>query len=64
MRAEPSKSAPVLDSYGPGAFFVVMEPDGDFPSPVVLQEGEAWVRVRAEDGLAGWVLVVDLDPSP
>jgi hypothetical protein len=43
-----------------GSIFKVMEPDGDFPSPVVLQDGEAWVRVRAEDGLAGWVLVVDL----
>jgi SH3-like domain-containing protein len=46
----------VLDTYGPGTLLGVLEPTGDHPGYPVLNEGQTWVRVRAVDGLVGWVM--------
>ncbi len=52
--AEPSLEAQILDTYAPGIALTVLEPGGDFRGYPVEIDGAGWVRVRAEDGLAGW----------
>jgi hypothetical protein len=54
LHAEPSESAPVLDSLGDGATVIVLEPGGDFTAYPVEADGHGWARVRAADGLVGW----------
>ncbi len=46
---------PVLEVYEGGAAFTVLEPGLDKSAYPVVADGASWVRVRAGDGLAGWV---------
>ncbi len=55
LHASASSSSPVLEVYEPGATFVVMDSDDDAADYPVVIAGGAWYRVRAADGLAGWV---------
>ena len=48
-------SAPVLEVYAAGSSFTVLEPGLDKGAYPILADGASWVRVRAGDGLAGWV---------
>jgi hypothetical protein len=52
---EPSAAGAALELYGPGAAFTVLEPGLDMGAYPILADGQSWVRVRAGDGLAGWV---------
>lgn len=53
--AEPDLQAPRFSQYAAGSRFTVVEPDGDFAAYPVEVQGRRWYRVRAEDGLVGWV---------
>lgn len=54
--ADADPAAPVLAEYAAGAAFTVLEPGGDYAAYPVVVAGIPWYRVRAEDGLAGWVM--------
>jgi hypothetical protein len=53
--ADADPAAPVLAEYAAGAAFVVLDPGGDYGAYPVEVDGVPWYRVRAEDGLVGWV---------
>lgn len=56
LYAAPEPTAATLDEYRAGATFVVIaSPDDLGPYPVELN-GVRWYRVRAADGLVGWVI--------
>jgi hypothetical protein len=56
MYAEPDPTSPRLAEYAAGSNLTVIEPDGDYLEYPVIVEGQRWYRVRAEDGLVGWVV--------
>ena len=60
LRVAASPSSSIMDTYGIGAEFEVLEPTDGTESYPVLVNGVAWIRVRAEDGLVGWVGVDDV----
>lgn len=56
LYAAPEPTAATLDEYVAGATFVIIaSPDDLGPYPVELN-GVRWYRVRAADGLVGWVI--------
>lgn len=55
LYAAPDTSLPALASYTAGTAFLIMEPDGEFAEYPVQVFDEPWFRVRAEDGLVGWI---------
>lgn len=55
IHADASQESMVLDSFGPGVVLDVIDPSGDYVEYPVRVEGFGWVRVRAADGLVGWV---------
>lgn len=55
LYAAPDTSLPALASYPAGAQFMIVAPDGEFPEYPVQVLDAPWYRVRAEDGLVGWV---------
>ena len=50
----------IVALYDSDTRFTVMEPDRYHPAYPVILDGVEWVRVRAADGLAGWVKVSEL----
>ena len=52
----------VLDVYQDGAAFEIMAPGADVADYPVKSDGRTWYRVRASDGLVGWVSVDRLVP--
>lgn len=52
--ATAASSSSVLEVYGSGAPFTVLEPNEAYTAYPVANGGASWVRVRAVDGLAGW----------
>jgi hypothetical protein len=56
LYAEPDFAAARFAEYAAGSRFTVMEPDGDYGEQPVIVDGQRWYRVRAEDGLAGWLV--------
>ncbi len=62
--AQAAADAPVLDSVGEGVPLTVLEPSGDYTGYPVIAGGHGWVRVRAADGLVGWVVTDTLALQP
>jgi hypothetical protein len=54
LYATAASSSTVLEIYGSGVAFTVLEPNDQFTAYPVSNGGASWVRVRAGDGLAGW----------
>jgi len=49
------RDAAVMSQYVAGTSFTVLEPSGDYPAYPVDVAGEQWIRLRADDGLVGWL---------
>ncbi len=60
--AEPN--APTLAEYAAGDRFTVLGPPGDIVVYPVELSGVRWYRVRAEDGLVGWVMADGIEIVP
>ena len=58
--AEPDQAAARFAQYAAGSQFTIVEPDGEFTMYPVEVDGQHWYRVRAEDGLVGWVVDQDV----
>lgn len=52
----------VLDMYQDGAAFEILAPGAEVTAYPVERDGRMWYRVRASDGLAGWVTADQLVP--
>ena len=63
LYADASQQAPVMNEYLSNATFTLLEPSGDYTAYPVTQEGKAWYRLRAADGLVGWVPTDELAPN-
>ena len=64
LYADADADAPPLAQYDAGTEFVVVEPGDDFTAYPVEQNGVRWYRVRADDGLVGWVMADAISPKP
>lgn len=62
LYADADPDSLTLDEYNPIAIFVVVEPTADFARYPVEINGVRWYRVRAEDGLVGWVMADGVNP--
>ncbi len=60
--AAPGSDKLLMDLYVDGATFTIIEPSGASSDYPVELDGQAWYRVRASDGLVGWVIVDRLVP--
>lgn len=58
--AEPN--VPTLDEYAAGDRFIILGPPDDVTIYPVELAGVRWYRVRATDGLAGWVIADGIEP--
>ena len=55
LYSDASVNAPVMAIYAEGTAFTVLEPSGDYGAYPIEQAGHRWYRLRAADGLIGWV---------
>ena len=61
--AAPEPAAATLAEYVAGDLLTVVEPPGDIASYPVELNGVLWYRVRAADGLVGWVMADGIELS-
>lgn len=61
--AAPEPVAPTLAEYAAGDLLTVVEPPGDIATYPVELNGVLWYRVRAADGLVGWVMADGIELS-
>ena len=55
-------NVPTLDEYAAGDRFTILGPPDDVPIYPVELAGVRWYRVRAADGLVGWVIADGIEP--
>lgn len=55
LYADAHLAAPIMDVYATGTLFTIVEPSGDYKSYPVENDNRQWYRLRAADGLVGWV---------
>lgn len=55
LLADADQKSLVLNEYGEGEEFTVLAPSGDYDAYPVDLNGTSWVRLRAADGLIGWL---------
>jgi len=63
LYTEPRLDSPVMDVYGEGALFTVVEPSGEYGTYPVGDSEREWYRLRAADGLVGWAILDGLTPT-
>lgn len=64
LYTDADRNAVVMNQYGAGASFTILEPSGDYDAYPVDVAGEGWYRLRAEDGLVGWLPAALLTINP
>jgi len=64
LYVDASRQAPVMNQYAVEASFTLLAPSGDYSAYPVEAAGEAWYRLRAEDGLVGWAPAAMLASLP
>jgi hypothetical protein len=60
--ADADPTAPRFGEYPAGTVLTVVEAGGDFGGYPVAVDGRRWYRVRAPDGLVGWVIEPGSEP--
>ena len=55
LRADAADDSLILQRYAIGEALEVLEPSGDYADYPISIGGQEWVRVRAGDGLVGWL---------
>lgn len=60
LYSDASADAMVMAIYADGEEMTIVEPSGEHDGYPVTVEGAQWVRVRAADGLVGWVVAGNL----
>ncbi len=55
LYADADRQAVVMNQYGVSSLFTLLEPSGDYLAYPVTAEGADWLRLRADDGLVGWL---------
>ena len=55
LYADANRQAMVMNQYAASSVFTLLEPSGDYLAYPVTAEGADWLRLRADDGLVGWL---------
>jgi hypothetical protein len=63
LYGDASRQALVLNQYSATAAFTLLEPSGEYAAYPVTQEGTDWYRLRADDGLVGWLPADEVAPN-
>jgi len=64
LYADATDAAMLMKSYAAATQFTVIEPSGDYDTYPIVTSEDQWYRVRADDGLVGWVTAEQLAPLP
>lgn len=63
LYADASEQSIVLNQYASTTAFTLLAPSGEYTEYPVQREGIEWYRLRATDGLVGWLPVATLVAS-
>lgn len=63
LQTDASIRAASMERYRPGTAFTVLEPNGDYATYPVQQDGHTWYRFQASDGLVGWAMIEAIVPA-
>lgn len=63
LRSDAGENAPVMQLYPMGDLLTILRPSGDYEGYPVEVDGAAWYRVRAADGLVGWVSAAAIEAA-